>query len=98
MTQNRAARQSTKLSIQYLCLKVTKRKRLIFSTCTAAGNQTNLANLNLASNVLSGSIPSTLCTLSALETLNMSANDFTGANQTASHLVGILQSLMGHTR
>ena len=54
--------------------------RLLRPVCAvAAGNQTNLAHLRLATNQLSGSIPSTLCTLSALETLNMSTNSLTGA-------------------
>ena len=52
---------------------------LIIDCGAAAGNQTNLAHLKLAANMLSGTIPSTLCTLGALETLNMSANSLTGA-------------------
>ena len=51
---------------------------LTLDCCAAAGNQTNLAHLKMAANMLSGTIPSTLCTLGALETLNMSANSLTG--------------------
>ena len=45
----------------------------------AAGNRSSLLDLKLANNMLSGSIPSAMCTLANLTSLNMSSNQLSGA-------------------
>lgn len=61
---------------EFLCLRCLL---TFISWRAAASNQTSVLDLELANNMLSGSIPTALCTLANLTSLNVSSNQLSGA-------------------